>query len=123
MGKEYIEREATLKDLELLAKYQHGERQQGILGVCETIKRKPAANVVELPCKVRDKVWFSEWWDRCNKWVKLSSPIERHVIYFSIEVDGIYAHVKDGCINVEYFGEVVFLNREDAEMAIERRAE
>lgn len=45
---EYIEREATLKDLELLAKYQHGERQQGILGVCETIKRKPAADVVEV---------------------------------------------------------------------------
>lgn len=48
MGKEYIEREATLKDLELLAKYQHGERQQGILGVCETIKRKTAADVVEV---------------------------------------------------------------------------
>lgn len=43
---EYIEKNATIKDLELLAKYQYGERQQGILGVCETIKRKPAADVV-----------------------------------------------------------------------------
>lgn len=45
---EYIEKEAIIKDLELLAKYQYGERQQGILGVCETIKRKPAADVVEV---------------------------------------------------------------------------
>lgn len=119
MGKEYIEREAVLA---LQYWEGSGNIRYGVVDV-EDIENLPAANVVELPCKVRDKVWFSEWWDRCNKWVKLSSPIERHVIYFSIEVDGIYAHVKDGCINVEYFGEVVFLNREDAEMAIERRAE
>lgn len=45
---EYIEREALLKNLELLAKYQCGERQQGILGVCETIKRVSTADVVEV---------------------------------------------------------------------------
>ena len=43
---EYMEKEATIKDLELLANYQYGARQQGILGVCETLKRKPAADVV-----------------------------------------------------------------------------
>lgn len=46
--KEYIERKSLLEDLELLAKYQQGERQQGILGVCVTIKNKEAADVVEV---------------------------------------------------------------------------
>ena len=57
MGKEYVEREAILKDLELLAKYQHGERQQGILGVCETIKRRPAADVVEVCRGIDCRCW------------------------------------------------------------------
>ena len=52
---EYIEREALMKDLELLADYQRGERQQGILGACETIRRRKAADVVE----VRHGEWFS----------------------------------------------------------------
>ena len=43
---EYIEREALLDDLKLLAKYQEGERQQGIFGVCITIKNRPTADVV-----------------------------------------------------------------------------
>ena len=73
-----------------------------------------------LPCKPRDKVWLNEWWSHYsfNKWEKLSSPIERNVIYFSIESDGVYAHVKDGCINVKYFGEIAFLSREEAEAAL-----
>ena len=45
---EYIEREALIADLELLAKYQNGERQQGILGVCTTIRNRPTADVVEV---------------------------------------------------------------------------
>ena len=45
---EYIEREPLVADLELLAKYENGERQQGILGVCETIRNRKAADVVEV---------------------------------------------------------------------------
>ena len=42
---EYIEREALLKGLELLAKYEYGERRQGILGVCATIRNKCGAKL------------------------------------------------------------------------------
>ena len=74
---------------------------------------------VTLPCKVGDTIWLTGWWD-VYKWVsKLSSPIERRIRYFSIESDGVYAHVKDGCINAKYFGEIVFLTKEEAEKALE----
>ena len=51
---EYIEREALMKELNLLAKYEYGERRQGILGVCVTILNNPAADVVE----VRHGKWY-----------------------------------------------------------------
>ena len=89
---------------ERLKKYEDAE-EQGLL--------------VRLPCKVGDTIWLTGWWD-VYKWVsKLSSPIERRIRYFSIESDGVYAHVKDGCINAKYFGEIVFLTKEEAEKALE----
>ena len=45
---EYIEREALIENLSLMAKYQIGERQQGILGVIQTIKMWKTADVVEV---------------------------------------------------------------------------
>lgn len=45
---EYIEREALLKDLKLLAKHEDAFRQSVILGVVHTIECKPAADVVEV---------------------------------------------------------------------------
>lgn len=42
---EYIERDRLIEDLTELAKYQTGERQQGILGVIETIRIRKAADV------------------------------------------------------------------------------
>ena len=71
------------------------------------------------PCKVGDTIWLTGWWDVCTWVSKLSSPIERRIRYFSIESDGVYAHVKDGCINAKYFGEIVFLTKEAAEKALE----
>lgn len=92
------------KAVDRLAEYEDAE-EQGLL--------------VRLPCKVGDTIWLTGWWDVC-KWVpKLSSPIERRIRYFSIESDGVYAHVKDGCINAKYFGEIVFLTKEAAEKALE----
>lgn len=41
----YIERDRLIEDLTELAKYQTGERQQGILGVIETIRIRKAADV------------------------------------------------------------------------------
>lgn len=42
---ECIEREKLYKNLVLLAKYETGERQQGILGCAETVRIFSAANV------------------------------------------------------------------------------
>lgn len=79
-----------------------------------------ANNAIRLPCKVGDTVYLSEWWNS-NKWEKQPCPIERRVRYFSIEDDGIYAHLKDGCINVKYFDKIVFLTREEAEKALREK--
>ena len=45
---EYIERKKLYNNLVLLAKYETGERQQGILGCAETVRIFPAANVAEV---------------------------------------------------------------------------
>lgn len=45
---EYIERQKLYNNLVLLAKYETGERQQGILGCAETVRIFPAADVVEV---------------------------------------------------------------------------
>ena len=42
---EYIEREKLYNNLVLLAKYETGERQQGILGCAETVRIFSAADV------------------------------------------------------------------------------
>ena len=42
---EYIERQKLYNNLVLLAKYETGERQQGILGCAETVRIFPAADV------------------------------------------------------------------------------
>lgn len=42
---EYIEREALIKDLKLLARYEDSFRQSVILGVVHTIECKPVADV------------------------------------------------------------------------------
>nr|DAM44146.1 MAG TPA: hypothetical protein [Caudoviricetes sp.] len=42
---EYIEREKLYNNLILLAKYETGERQQGILGCAETVRIVSAADV------------------------------------------------------------------------------
>lgn len=42
---EYLEREKVYNLLVLLAKYETGERQQGILGCAETIRMLSAAEV------------------------------------------------------------------------------
>ena len=45
---EYIERKKLYNNLVLLAKYETGERQQGILGCAETVRIFPAADVAEV---------------------------------------------------------------------------
>ena len=51
---EYLEREKVYNLLILLAKYETGERQQGILGCAETIRMLPAAEVA-CPAKKMDR--------------------------------------------------------------------
>lgn len=45
---EYIEREKLYNDLVLLAKYETGERQQGILGCAETVRIFSAVDVAQV---------------------------------------------------------------------------
>lgn len=44
----YIDIEPLIENLKLMAKYQIGERQQGILGVIESIRLHPTADVAEV---------------------------------------------------------------------------
>lgn len=74
---------------------------------------------VKIPCKVKSNVWLTKWWKNAYEITKQSPPIERRINYFSIESDGVYAHFKDGSINIKYFGEFVFISREAAEKALE----
>lgn len=53
---EYIERKKLYNNLVLLAKYETGERQQGILGCAETVRIFPAADVAP----VRHGRWILE---------------------------------------------------------------
>ena len=53
---EYIERQKLYNNLVLLAKYETGERQQGILGCAETVRIFPAADVAP----VRHGRWILE---------------------------------------------------------------
>lgn len=90
--------------------------------VWEKLKRyedlEEQGRLVELPTKNRTRVWLTEWWKNSFEWERLSVPIERHIIYFSIETDGVYAHFKDGCLNTKYFGTVAFSTCPEAEAAL-----
>lgn len=59
---EYIERDRLIEDLTELAKYQTGERQQGILGVIETIRIRKAADVAQ----IRHGRWIGGDYDKCS---------------------------------------------------------
>lgn len=74
---------------------------------------------VKIPCKVKSHIWLIKWWKNAFEFTKQSPPIERCIQYFSIESDGVYAHLKDGSINIKYFGEFAFTSREEAEKALE----
>ena len=57
---EYIEREKLYKNLVLLAKYETGERQQGILGCAETVRIFSSANVAPVVRCMDCKYWHKE---------------------------------------------------------------
>lgn len=70
---------------------------------------------IKLPCEVGTQVWLTEWWDYSHlRWIKQSTPLPRHIKHFDITKDGVFAHFYDGCINIKYFGEIVFLTKEEA---------
>lgn len=85
---------------------------------CENYKDKDS--VVSLPCKVGDTVYYLEiTYDEKPKIV-----VKEDVVYsFIIKGDGPFAilshHVT--LLPLDDFGETVFLSREDAEKALEKR--
>ena len=90
--------------------------------IVEQLEETPTVEAVILPCKVRDSVWLIEYAYRWSgfKLQTLEHPMQRDVLYFRIQRDGLYAHFHDGCINTKYFGKTLFLTREEAEAALEK---
>lgn len=54
---EYIQREALIKRLWVTPILKYGIPTYTRDGVIDLVEKQPAANVVELPCKVGDVVW------------------------------------------------------------------
>lgn len=82
---------------------------------------KDQALFVELPCRVGTQVWLTEWWGFSHlQWLKQIAPLPRNIHHFDIMKDGVFAHFRDGCINVKYFGECVFLTIEEAKAALRK---
>ena len=78
---EYIERQKLYNNLVLLAKYETGERQQGILGCAETVRIFPATDVAP----VRHGKWlYGDYYDigdvcsECDWDSKMTHPYYRY---------------------------------------------
>lgn len=82
------------------------------------IKNAPTVDAVVLPCEVGTQIWLTEW--RCDglRWRKLIEPKPRTINHFDITKYGVFAHFKDGYVNIKDFGETVFLTKEEAKAAL-----
>ncbi len=89
----------------------------GIDHLRELVHAEKEGRLVVLPCKVGDTIYLSHWWDHTNSVAQLT-PISRKIQYFSLQKTGMYAHVLEGSMHVECFGEYAFLTREEAEAAL-----
>lgn len=85
--------------------------------VCN-IGTAPTVDAVVLPCKIGTQIWLTEWHCSGMRWTKLIESKPRNVHHFDITKDGVFAHFRDGCINVKYFGESVFLTKEEAKATL-----
>lgn len=119
MSKEYIERGALIEWL---------DKVDGIIAdgtveaptlykqVITDIKQFPAANVVELPCKIGDTVYFETFDTVNNRYI----GIQPHkIVDFRLDM----MVERKGCVPTTYlpyfyFGESVFLTKEEAERAL-----
>lgn len=98
----YIEKEALLDELILLAKYQTGDKQSGILGCVETIWNRPAADVV--PVRHGRWVWKHRHRGGFRKYTGVDSMGETHTIV----VDGRYEVDDPYCSECGKLNESVF---------------
>ena len=91
---------------------------QAFARVKRHIEEAPAVDAVVLPCKVGTQIWLTKW--RCSgmRWLKLIEPKPRTIHHFDITKDGVFAHFKDGYVNVTDFGKTVFLTKEEAKAAL-----
>lgn len=85
---EYIERKKLYNDLVLLAKYEMGERQQGILGCAETVRIFSAADVAPV-VRCRDcKYYRVSTMLAPNKFCfRLKHPVEDRPIGYNFAPD------------------------------------
>ena len=92
----HVERESLLQDLDLLAKHQTGERQQGILGVCEAIRSRKPADVVERKTFTVEELKTLPL--RAWVWIEVLEPFdyeEKVSAYYRKQTD--YTHEKAFC--------------------------
>lgn len=86
---------------------------------------KPKSRYIELPCAVGDTVyWVTKSCDENGR--EESTIHEGTIISFSLQNDGLwfYCRYKYGLTfwhKIEYFSKTVFLNKEEAEKALEER--
>lgn len=107
-----------------LLKKQFNEQTMGIVAsyypqMRAIVAKQPTVDAVVLPCEVGTQVWLIKWWcGSTMNWEKQKEPLPRNVHHFEIAKSGVFAHFRDGCINVKYFGEIVFFTKEEAEAAL-----
>ena len=109
----YVDLDAILDVLAKDHEKRTAAEEAEILKVWDEIKKIPKANVFPLPCEFGQTAYFLKNGKRV---------VEAPVFAMTIKKEKIYLHLKKGsifCVGV--LNKDVFLNRESAEIEIERR--
>lgn len=116
MAKEYIEREAALAFPFANGQYDRENADPHFINGCESyrewLETIPAADVVELPCRIGDTVWC------IRSFRGIDHPQETKVsgMYFTQDMR---LNIQCKYVGIGEFGKKVFKTREDAMKAME----
>ncbi|MCI8409959.1 MAG: hypothetical protein HFJ09_11935 [Lachnospiraceae bacterium] len=88
---------------------------------------KKQGKILELVCKVGDKIWsitsLEDYSSGEYKENLLVHPQEKKIVSITMSKNGILYHVKDRAFAGFEFGETVFLTKEEAEQALKEQEE
>ena len=92
-----------------------GKELQGYTDALFHLKTTPDANVVELPCKVGDTVWFETWKNNATECIGIRPhTVDRIDVIAVCDIEGITPTK----LHDWEFGKNVFLTQEEAEKAV-----